>query len=144
MPLRNNEDWWKKSRQALHRLFEGYCRDYGVEDGGRINKAIIDVLGGCRLTIPEKMPSNPENAEALLALYACLCERFQQASAEAIMRTFILELKGCRISFPDWEDFYREERNQKIRNMFTGGNYKELSIIFGLAVSTIWKIVNEE
>jgi hypothetical protein len=144
MPLQSHhEDWWKKSRQTLNRLFEGYYKDYGPEDGEKIVRTVIDVLGGCRLTVPEKMPSNPDNAEALLALYACLCERFQQASSEAIMRKFIMELKGSRISFPNWEDFYREERNQKIRAEFKG-NYTELSLRFGLDVSQIWRIVNEE
>lgn len=139
-----NDEWWKKSRQTLNRLFEGYCKDYGLDDGGKIIKAIIDVLGGCRLTIPEHMPNNPKNAEALLALYACLTERFGDATGRAAMRKFILELKGFRISFPDWEDLYREERNRKIKNMFTGDNYRELSIMFGLSISWVWKIVNEE
>lgn len=139
-----NDEWWKKSRQTLNRLFAGYHADYGAEEGGKIVKAIIDVLGGCRLTIPGKMPSNPENAQALLALYGCLCERFEQASGEAIMRRFLMELRDLRISFPDHEDIYREERNLKIRQMFNGGNYKELSIMFDLDVSQVWRIVNEE
>lgn len=138
-----SDEWWKKSRQAVNRLFEGYFKDYGPEEGGKIVKAIIDVLGSSRLTIPEKLPNNPDNTEALLALYACLCDRFQQASGEAIMRKFIMELKGLRISFPDWDDIHREERNRKIRNAFKG-NYTELSLRFGLDVSQIWRIVNEE
>lgn len=142
-PENHNDERWKKSRQTLNRLFEGYYKDYGPDDGGRIVRAIIDVLGGCRLTIPGKMPSNTDNAEALLALYACLCERFQQASGEAIMRKFIIELKGSRISFPDYDDLSREVRNRKIRAAFKG-NYTELSLRFGLDVSQVWRIVNEE
>lgn len=139
----HNDGCWNKSRQALIRLFQCYVNDYGNEAAVRIIRTIIDVLGGCRLTVPDQMPSNPDNAEALLALYACLCERFQQASADAIMRKFLIELKGLRISFPDYDDLYREDRDTKIRNMFNGKNYKELSIMFGLAVSTVWEIVNE-
>lgn len=152
MPLTENRnpertaDWWKKSRQILNRLFDGYYKDYGQEDGGKIVRTIIDVLGRCRLTIPEHMPSDPDNAEALLALYACLCERFQQSSADAIMRKFIMELKNCRISFPDHEDLYRQERNTKIKTMFISGKYtyQELAIIFNRRESQIWRIVNEE
>jgi len=143
MPLNNQGNWWK-SRQALNRLFEGYMKDYGEANGGRIIRAVITVLGGCRLTIPGSMPTNPENTEALLSLYNYLCELFQPASAEAIMRKFLLELKGCRISFPDYEDLYREERNRKIRSMFTGQNYKELACIFNLSPRRIWEIVNKE
>jgi hypothetical protein len=43
-----------------------------------------------------------------------------------------MTMGDCRISFPDYEDLYREERNLNIRNMLTGGNYKELSIRFDL------------
>lgn len=141
---RNEVFCWNKSRQTLNRLFEGYCKDYGPEDGAKIIKAIIDVLGGCRLTIPEKISNNPDNITALLALYSYLCENFGQASGEAIMRKFIMELKGSRISFPDYEDLYREERNRKIKSMFNGSNYKELATIFNLAESWIWRIVNKE
>ena len=135
--------WWKKSRQALSRLFEGYCKDYGPEAGDKIIRCIIDVFGGCRITIPAKPPSNPDNAQSLLALYAYLCDCFGHASGGAIMRKFILELKGCRISFPDHADLYREERNAKMRNMFNGNNYKELAITFGIDQSQVWRIVNE-
>jgi Mor family transcriptional regulator len=141
---RNGVFCWDKSRQILNRLFEGYCKDYGPEDGAKIIKAIIDILGGCRLTVPEKLPSNPDNAEALLVLYAYLCELFGQSSGEAIMRKFLMELKNCRISFPDYEDLYREERNRKIKSMFNGSNYKELATRFNLAESWIWRIVNKE
>ena len=144
MAENRNDDWWKKSRQILARLFDGYHKDYGPEDGTKIVRTIIDVLGGCRLTVPEKMPSNPDNAEALLSLYVCFCERFGHASGGAIMRKFLLDLKCCRISFPDYDDIYRDQRNARIRVMFDGGNYKELSIRFELAVSTVWEIVNEE
>jgi hypothetical protein len=140
----NRNDWWKKSRQRLKQLFEEYCRDYGLIDGGKINRAIIDILGGYRLTIPDKMSNDADNNAALIALYHCLRDRFGAASGEAIMRKFLCDLKDCRISFPDHQDIYREERNRKIKNMFNGGNYKELAILYNLDESWIWRIVNEE
>jgi len=145
MPLTNHQtDWWKKSRCVLNTLFEGYCKDYGGEDGAKIIKTVIDVLGGCRLTIPVKFPSNPENTAALVALYACLSDRFGDASGKEIMRKFIIELAGLRISFPDYEDLAREERNRKIKTLFNGNNYRELSIRFDLSFRQVWGIVNEK
>lgn len=141
--MTDNKGRWKKSREILGRLFEGYVKDYG-DDGEKIIRIIIDVLGGCRLTIPEKFPSNPENAEAFITLYSCLCDHFGEASGKEIMRKFIMELKGCRISFPSWKELYREERNRKIRNMFNGSNYKELAIMFGLNRTQIWQVINKE
>jgi hypothetical protein len=134
--------WWKKSRLILSQLFEGYYKDYGQEEGEKIIRAIIDVLGGCRLKIPRNKPKYRENIEALLDLYRCFAERFGQASGEAIMRKFLAELKGCRISFPGWEDLYIEERNRRIQAAFTG-NYTELALRFGLHVRHIWRIVNK-
>lgn len=142
MPLTYKPKWWR-GREALNKLFEGYVKDFG-SNAENIIKTIIDVLGGCRLTIPAKFPNNPKNIDALLALYACFCDRFGEASGKEIMRKFIVELKGCRISFPDYDDFYREERDRKIRSMFNGSNYKELALMFDMSVSWIWRIVNEE
>jgi hypothetical protein len=127
----------------LNRLFEGYYRDYGEEAGGRIVKAIIDILGGCRMTVPERS-CNSSNGREMWSLYCYLCDLFGDASGQEIMRKFILELKSRRISFPDHQDLYREERNRKIRTMFTGDNYKELSVIFDLDISHVWRIVNED
>ncbi|MBE0426363.1 MAG: hypothetical protein IBX72_06920 [Nitrospirae bacterium] len=139
-----NKNWWQRSRQTLNRLFQFYCQDYGPEAGEKIIKTIIDVLGGCRITIPLKFPNNPETAEVLLTLYTNLSERFSEASAKEIMRKFIMELKGRRIAFPSWKNLSREERNRKIRNMFTGSNYKELAIMFGLSRAQVWRVINRE
>ena len=135
---------WSKSRVMLNRLFEGYYKDYGQVNGDKIIRTIIDVLGGCRITIPEKLSGNKDNKEVILILYKCFCDRFGKSSGLAIMRKFIMELKSCRISFPDYDDLYREERNRRIRDRFTGCNYKELSIMFGLDLSHVWRIVNEK
>jgi hypothetical protein len=141
MPLTDKPNLWGTSRKLLNRLFEGYYRDYGKEAGGLIVKAIIDVLGGCRLTVPER-PCNSSNGREMWFLFNYLCEQFGDASGKEIMRAFILELKGQRVSFPSHQDLYREDRNRKIRSMFTGSNYKELSTLFDLDVSHVWRIVN--
>ncbi len=125
----------------LNRLFDGYVKDYGTNDGEKIIKTVIDVLGGCRITIPDRLSNNSENITALLALYTCFCDRFGDASGKEIMRKFICDLKDCRISFPDHKDLYREERNRKIRSMFKG-NYTELALRFNMDVKQIWRIVN--
>lgn len=146
MPLSQDkrEFNWAKSREILNRLFQGYVNDYGEEAGQKIIATIIDVLGGIRMTIPERMSTNAENNGALLSLYACFCERFDDASGQMIMHKFLVELKNCRISFPDHEDINREERNRKIRGMFNGRNAGELAIIFGLDVRQIRNILYEE
>jgi Mor family transcriptional regulator len=131
------------SRDQLNRLFQAYVNDFGNDSGKEIIRTIIDVLGGCRLTVPTQL-RNSENCKEMRALYDCLCERFGNASGAAIMRMFLLELKGCRISFPDQEDLYREERNRKIKSEFNGDNYQELALRWGLDVAFVWKIINEK
>ena len=140
----HNDGCWNKSRHALKRLFQGYINDYGNEAASRIIRTIIDVLGGCRFTIPESRPNNADNLNVLITLYSCLCDRFQRSSADAIMRKFLLELKGSRISFPDYDDLYREERNRRIRAMYPASKYKELAIRFDLSYHRIWEIINKE
>jgi hypothetical protein len=140
----HNDGCWNRSRAALKQLFQGYVDDYGDKVAGQIIRTIIDVLGGCRFTIAESIPNNADNLNVLITLYSCLCDRFQRSSAEAIMRKFLIELKGLRISFPDHDDLYREERNNRIRAMYPASSYKELSIRFDLDIKQVWRIVNEE
>ena len=136
----NGQRWWK-GRAALDRLFQGYFRDFG-DDAKEIAEIIVTCLGGYRMTIPERL-SGSENSMALVGLFGCLCDRIGRSSAEAVMRKFIIELKGLRVSFPDYRDLYREERNRRIRARFTGDNYSELAILFGLNRSMIWRIIND-
>lgn len=139
--LLENNNWWYESRKLLRSVFQGYIQDFGEDAGMKIISTIIEVLGNCRICVPVRLGSG-DNSRELEILYDCLCERFGNASGEAIMRRFILELKGHRISFPDHQDLWREERNRKIRAKFNGGNYQELAINFGMDVSMVWKIVN--
>jgi len=134
---------WHESRKLLRSLFQGYIRDFGDDAGAKIITTIIEVLGGCRICVPVRLGSG-DNSRELRVLYDCICERFGNASGEAIMRSFILELKDHRISFPDFKDLWREERNRRIRAKFNGSNYQELAICFDLHVSHVWRIVNEE
>lgn len=52
------------------------------------------------------------------------------------------KLGGMRVTLPTLKDIYREERDQKIRNLFNGANHQELAIIFDLTVGRIRRIVN--
>jgi|GEM_PF-3388957 len=124
-------------------LFEGYYKDYGPEGGEKIVRALIDVLGGCRVTIPKRLTTNPDNNQILLDLFRELSRRFKQASGEAIMRNFLMELKGCRISFPSIQTLSREERNRTIRAKFTGGNYGELALRFGLTKGFVKRMIDK-
>lgn len=70
-----------------------------------------------------------------------MTEIFGRASAIAIMRKFLIELKGMRLNFPTNKDIYREERNRKILSLYHGNNEKELAIMFGISVTQVYKII---
>jgi Mor family transcriptional regulator len=80
--------------------------------------------------------------EALQRLFQRLQADFGQASGQAIIKTIIEECGGMRISLPDMQDLWREERDRRIRNKFTGANHEELAINFGLSVDQVRRIVN--
>ena len=69
---------------------------------------------------------------------------FGEASGTAIIRSFIAHCGGCRISVPDFDDLYRQERDRKIRTAFTGSNYNELAERWGISVRQVRYIIDGE
>jgi len=69
---------------------------------------------------------------------------FGQSSGKKIIETIIFELGGLRVSIPTFKDVNRIERDRKIRSRFNGINYTELSIMFGLSLNMVRKIVNRK
>lgn len=139
----------RDNRQALRRLFQGYVADFGPEPGGQIIKTVVDILGGQRISVPGdgKRCGRRYHTQSYLAIMELWQEctfRFSAASGMAIMRKFIVELRGLRISFPDQADIYREERDNKIRLAYNGANKKELALTWGLTVSQVVNILRQE
>lgn len=90
------------------------------------------------------MSRRSENHEAIEFFFSQLCSNFGYASGEAIKRIMIETLGGMRITVPTLKNLCREERDQRIRNLFNGANHQELAIMFDLAVGQIRKIVNKK
>lgn len=136
----------RDNRQALRRLFQGYINDYGQFAGEQIIRAIIDTLGGMRISVPANGDHRGMRyqADSVMLLFECWREmdmRFGEASGKAIMQKFVMELKGLRISIPDHDDIFREERNRRIRAKYNGSNHAELAINWGISIVHVRNII---
>ena len=72
------------------------------------------------------MPKS-DNREALQDWFRSLFATFGEAPGTIIINSFVSYCGGLRISIPDFEDLYREERDRRIRAAFNGSNYSELA-----------------
>lgn len=90
------------------------------------------------------MTRKSDNREAINGLFRRVCAEFGEASGAAIVRTIVEELGGLRISVPDIHDLEREERDRRIRILFNGTNYSDLSERFGLSRSQVRNIIDGE
>lgn len=88
------------------------------------------------------MPKS-DNREALNGLFSRLCTDYGESSGMAIIKTIVEELGGLRVSIPNFDDLNREDRDRRIRNLFTGNNYNELAERFGLSVRQVRYIIDE-
>jgi Mor family transcriptional regulator len=61
--------------------------------------------------------------------------------APHIINDLVLCFGGLRLTFPDLQDLYREERNRRIRREFTGFNYEELAIKYRLKGRQVRRIL---
>ena len=73
-----------------------------------------------------------------------LCDRFGEEVGFEIMDIIYQELAGLRLSIPSIEKIGVQKRNRRIKKMFTGFNYEDLSGIFGLSVRHLRRIVNKK
>jgi Mor family transcriptional regulator len=88
------------------------------------------------------MASGREVHETLQRWMSRVRDEFGHESGQAIIKSLLEECGGCRIRVPDLYFLYCVERNQMIRNRFTGANYEELAITFSLKVRQVRRIVN--
>jgi len=92
--------------------------------------------------MPKRPGPRSDNREALDRLFHRLRTDFGSSSGQAIIKTIIEELGGLRISVPDLDDLYREERDRQIRAEFNGHNYEELALRRGLSIRHVRHIIN--
>lgn len=84
-----------------------------------------------------------DNSEAIALLF----DRFHcefGGLAPQIIQIMVECIGGCRLTFPDFRDLYRAERNRRIRNEFTGANYQELAILYRLTPRQVRHIINNQ
>jgi len=139
----------KDNRDSLTRLFQGYVTEYGPTPAEKIISIIVNELGGIRLTVPDLIrpgngvpgPKPGAKADDLIRLSWSLSSEFSFGFGKEIMRKFFIELKGLRVSFPDWRLLYREERARKIRASWNGSNIPELAIRWGISETQVRRII---
>ena len=81
-----------------------------------------------------------DNSEAIDQLFGRLQREFGNL-APLIIKVMVESIGGYRITFPDLQDIYRQERNRRIQSEFTGFNYEELSIKYRLKTRQVRRIV---
>lgn len=81
------------------------------------------------------------NRQAIEEAFRTLYQNYGEL-APRIINDLVICFGGLRITFPDLQDLYREERNRKIRNEFTGFNYEELAIKYRLKCRQVRRIVS--
>ena len=82
-----------------------------------------------------------DNSEVVSQLFDRLGREFGRLAPQ-IIQVMVECVGGCRLTFPDLQDLYRQERNRRIRAEFTGGNLEELSIKYRLKKRQVRNIVN--
>jgi len=80
-------------------------------------------------------------SQEMLQFLECLTRERGAKDSAQIVKTLIEELGGLRIQIPTFKTIYRLERDRKIRTAYNGANLNELSIIWGLSVSQIRRIL---
>lgn len=81
-----------------------------------------------------------EHTEVVTELFSRLQGEFGNMAPQ-IIQVMVEVVGGYRITFPDFQDLYRAERNRRLRTEFTGGNYQELAIKYRLRVRQVRRIV---
>jgi len=157
----------RQNRETFVRLFQGFVNEYGEVVGKKIVKHIVDNAGGMRICIPENNPKLNQTRKWIDGklcvidtvlyndpLYGCsacfrmlwvsTCQEFKQSSGRAIMHKIIVELGGRRVYFPNYRDLYKWERNEKMKNQYTGGNIDEIAERWSMSRLRALQIVTGE
>ena len=80
------------------------------------------------------------NTELIREVFITLQQEFGKLAPQ-IIKVLAGTMGGIMITFPDLEDLYRQERNRRIRNEFTGFNYEELAIKYRLKCRHVRRII---
>ena len=83
------------------------------------------------------------NSELIQETFTRLHQEFGNM-APRIIQILVECAGGVRLTFPDLQDLYRQERNRRIRIEFTGFNYEELAIKYRLKCRQVRRIVIQE
>ena len=79
------------------------------------------------------------------SLFMSAFEEIRQELGEKVahrtLSIIVMTVGGMRLSIPDLQDLWRQERNRRIRNEFTGFNYEELAIKYRLKRQQVRKII---
>ena len=81
-----------------------------------------------------------QNAEIIQEVFSTLQHEFGNI-APRIIHVLAGCMGGVRLTFPDLQELYRQERNRRIRAEFNGVNYEELAIKYRLRIRHIRRII---
>jgi Mor family transcriptional regulator len=81
-----------------------------------------------------------DHTDVIAQLFERLHNEFGRLAPQ-IIQVMVEVVGGYRMTFPDFHDLYRAERNRRIRNEFNGGNHAELGIKYRLKPRQIRRIV---
>lgn len=84
-----------------------------------------------------------ENGEVIRDLFDRLHREFGRLAPQ-IIQVMVESVGGVRLTFPDLQDIYREERDRRIHAEFTGNNHEELAILYRLRIRQIRRILNKK
>ncbi len=84
-----------------------------------------------------------ENQEVIADLFDRLHIEFGNL-APKIIEMMVISLGGSRVTFPDFDYLYRQERNRRVRVEFTGSNHEELAIKYRVKPRHVRRILNRE
>ncbi len=82
-----------------------------------------------------------EHQEIIAQLFDRLHREFGRMAPQ-IIQVMVECVGGCRLTFPDLQDIWRQERNRRIRLEFNGANVEELAILYRLTPRMVRYIVN--
>lgn len=84
-----------------------------------------------------------DNREVIAELFDRLHAEFG-GMAPNIIKIMVMVLGKTRVTFPDVDYLYRQERNRRIRIEFKGANHEELAIKYKLKSRQIRRILLKE
>lgn len=88
------------------------------------------------------MSQDVERYAEVRGLYDRLSAEFGELGPK-IFQVILSEIGGLRLRIPDLQDQMVIERNDRIRKLFNGRNYEELSLRFNISMRHVRRILAE-